>query len=445
MIRVLLLLSLIVGVLGIHVPNLVCDQVHAQSHVAKRLAILAVQAEQLPIEQLQVWSNYIRKQALTIVDRQVIWVLDQSQMQVLLAPKTQLESCVDDCEVQLARKIGAHWVLSTYLKEMKASSELYITMKLHDVRGFVLSIAQEKIQDRSKILTLFTQMTIDVLQPLLAKTSPHFKASTPDTSTTRTNPNDNHSHSSARQSASQSNQKSQSHSSSVSSSHSTTGWTEIYWKQKLVLCLSDPIHSADYKRCVQQKQCDKPVSWGNCVGEKSQAQAMNCLNLKQAVQVSHWLQARLIDKYEIEWLKENHSSYWKQAHQARHTLSTWVWDSGMDLPAIWQQQEYTQPTHTRTRTRKRKRKGSFAKTLRHRRQKKRQESLYKKVRLTDAQMQEQQSSLLIVNTVDLKSHPKGLVFNPKSQYIQLFPAAFQAAHLGVRAVRLPINDRCDFL
>ena len=117
------------------------------------------------------------------------------------------------------------------------------------------------------------------------------------------------------------------------------------------------------------------------------------------------MKARVLDQSDIQWLKQYAHSYWDGQLQKQNTLATWVWYSGLTMPNT--------PHH-------------------------------KKIVKLHRKIKRQQTSLLALNKTQLKKYPKGMIFKPDSKITQPFPIAFQASHIGVHVVRLPVNNRCDF-
>ena len=194
----------------------------------------------------------------------------------------------------------------------------------------------------------------------------------------------------------------------------STQWIALKINQKVNLCLSAWITSHDYQQCVQAQKCDASVSWGHCRGKLSNQDAMNCLNLKQAVQVSQWLKARLLEPADLSWIQHHCPECLNTTAQSSGDYWSWIWGNHTSdrIPA------YASLDLS-----------SFEKA-----------SLYQR----DDLLKQEQESVLLWNHKKLKSNKKALIFSPHKGKKQLksFPVGFQASHMAVRAIKLPTHNQC---
>lgn len=392
---------------------IMCFTIDVQANIlSKRLAVLAVQSKIGKITQQQLWSDRIRMNILREVKDQGIWIIDQSQMSILLPNGQSLESCIDDCEVQIARKIGAHWIISTSIYHIEDTKQIHINMKMYDARGYVIHIDQDIAQDSQRITE-----HLDILSTRFIRNFLHLKATPP---ISHTSVKDFNQSSQATQSTKphySSKQKESTQDKSVSlqqkkMAHSTQ-WIPLQIHQEVHYCLSTWITSYDYQQCVHAQKCDTPVSWGNCRGKSADRHSMNCLNLKQAIQVSQWLQARLIEPADLSWIQHHCPSC---LHTSKSSSNDWSWMWGV-------RSSNHAPSYI-----------SLSPKLF------KASSLYRR----DKVLKQAQAEILLWDTKQLKSNKKSLIFSPGKIHTALksFPAAFQASHIAVRVIKLSKNDQC---
>jgi hypothetical protein len=391
---------------------IMCFTIDVQANtLAKRLAVLAVQSKIGKITQQQLWSDRIRMNILREVKDKGIWIIDQSQMSILLPNGQSLDSCIDDCEVQIARKIGAHWIVSTSIYHIEDTKQIHINMKLYDARGYVIHIDQDILYDSQKITH-----HLDVLSTRFIRDFLHFK---PTSKISHTSDNDLNKSTKSTKSHYSSKQKksNQDNSTSVQQknmAHSTQ-WIALQVNKKTHYCLSAWITSYDYQQCVHSQKCDTAVSWGNCRGKNADNHIMNCLNLKQAIQVSQWLQARLLEPADLSWIQHHCPECLHTTSKSSSNYWSWMWGVNSSNKA---------PSHT-----------FFSPKVF------KASALYKR----DKVLKQAQAKILLWNTKQLKSNKKALIFSHSKTQTQLknFPAAFQASHVAVRVIKLSKNNQCN--
>ena len=95
-----------------------------------RLAVLDFKDEaQLPQFELASLADSVRGAALNAP----FMVMTKENMITLLPPGTELESCVGECEVEVGRKIGAHYLITGQIGSI--DGQLQLLLRLYETKG----------------------------------------------------------------------------------------------------------------------------------------------------------------------------------------------------------------------------------------------------------------------------------------------------------------------
>lgn len=233
---------------------------------AVRLAILEIQGTFGTLKERQRWSDEIRSVALENLMNTGIKIIDRSEFETLLPPDQSLSDCVGHCSTQIARSLGAHWVLSTHIEEQQAL--IYLSLKLHSVDGTLQSITQEQlpkdqvIEQFSKRLHRVTLKALNPIAPIQTQHLPEPQLEPKDTN----------------------------HRTVLTPQVPKRSTALRWWIQEGmygIRCLSERIRWEEYQSCVHHGDCSEPPQREGC--DQELGHAVRCLDFSQALSYVNWL------------------------------------------------------------------------------------------------------------------------------------------------------------
>ena len=122
-------------VLGLMIANLMCS--------------LSFAKNRLLVSNFQTNSEFVSNEDLLMLTERVIVIISEMKtydlitkenILTLLPPDQNLEECIDKCEIETGRLVGANKVISGWVVKSKGLYQL--TVKLHDTRTGVLEVAK---------------------------------------------------------------------------------------------------------------------------------------------------------------------------------------------------------------------------------------------------------------------------------------------------------------
>ncbi len=117
-------------------------KVDAAERSLRRLLVLELRhpGERLKASDLDYLSDLIRKAATDSLGVRAWYVLSRENILAGLPPGTDLNDCVDECEVKTAQTVGADIVVSGDVRDF--GGELRATLKLHDAESGALVVTE---------------------------------------------------------------------------------------------------------------------------------------------------------------------------------------------------------------------------------------------------------------------------------------------------------------
>ncbi|MEE2643962.1 MAG: SUMF1/EgtB/PvdO family nonheme iron enzyme [Myxococcota bacterium] len=250
---------------------------YGKSEARGRLVILELTGA-APIETLQSWSDQLRALALERKPEHAK-LISRAQIAVLIPPE-ELAECSELCEVELAQKMNADWVISGTLSE-RANDARALTLKLHRATGELVAIERGLYQDAQSLsaaLPLLGRRLLEKVWPTREESS-------------------------APQQAKEAPPPPQEEAPSVTST-ATAGYAprqisagdfSIAGRRYLIqsdFCLTRPVSFAEYARCVRADACEALEEESPpCAGAPTDP--VRCVTHEQARLYASWRGGRL--------------------------------------------------------------------------------------------------------------------------------------------------------